>query len=516
LPFLLLTTVMLAALAAPAEGTADDQPFSEARLNERAQHLARSPYVPERGALPKQLAQLSFDQYRGIRFRPDASVWRGGKELFQLQFFHLGHIYREPVSVYLVEGGRARAVRYARALFDYGANALTDPLPDTLGFAGLRVHFPLERKDTFDELVAFLGASYFRALGRGNSYGLSARGLAIDTAVASGEIFPRFREFYIERPAAGARRLVVHALLDSPSTTGAYRFDIVPGKNTSMAVTATLYPRLGAERLGIAPLTSMYFHGENDRIGTDDYRPEVHDSDGLLLWMGNGERLWRPLRNPDRLGVSVFRADALKGFGLLQRDRHPDHYQDLEATYERRPSVWVEPGQGFARGSVFLIEIPSREETNDNIVAFFTPDQGLRPGTPMRFTYRLLWGKAPEPPIAIAAAVATYTGSARQIGVPDAQQPLPPSARKLIVDFAPAPTPASADGVEAVVTASSGEVRNARVQVHPNIHGYRAVFDLIPKGTAPVELRCFLRRDGRALTETWTYRLERPAEEARR
>ncbi|OFX20487.1 MAG: hypothetical protein A2V77_02370 [Anaeromyxobacter sp. RBG_16_69_14] len=538
---LLLTSISL--LAAPqgapeVDGKAGQQ-FSESWLNERARQLARSSYAPFNGAVPEELLKLTFDEYRAIRFRPAASVWRAAKEPFELQFFHLGHLFREPVSVYLVEGGRADLVRYRSDLFDYGEKRFSQPLPDTLGFAGFRVHAPIERKDYFDEVMAFLGASYFRAVGRNNAYGVSARGLAINTAVASGEIFPQFREFYVERPAPGSRHMVVHALLDSPTTTGAYRFDVTPiaaqpdqaprrrrarsplpraappedgGDNTAIKVSATLYPRQGAERLGVAPLTSMFLHGESDRSRFDDCRPEVHDSDGLLIWFGNGERLWRPVRNPDRLGVSVFRTDSLKGFGLMQRDRHPDHYEDLEASYERRPSVWIEPAEGFARGSLYLIEIPSREETNDNVVVFFTPDEKLAPDAPVRFAYRLLWGKSPEPPIATAAAVATYTGSARQIGSREAQQPLPPTARRLIIDFAPVSAPTGADGVEAVVTTSSGEVKNVRVQEHPFIGGYRAVFDFVPAGAEPAEMRCFLRRNGLALTETWTYRLERPHE----
>jgi glucans biosynthesis protein len=494
--------------AATATASGDTHPFSGAWLHDRAQRLARSEYAPPGPALPEELAQLTFDQYRHIRFRPEATLWRDARLPFDLQLFHPGHIYREPVSVEVVTGGRARPVRFDPALFDYGANRLAAPLPDSVGFAGFRVGHSLNRKTHLGEVVAFLGASYFRALGRGNAYGLSARGLAIDTALPSGEIFPAFREFYVERPARDARRLVVHALLDSPTTTGAYRFDVTPGEATEVRVRATLYPRRGAERLGIAPLTSMFLYGENGRSRFDDYRPEVHDSDGLLVWFGNGERLWRPLQNPDRLEVSSFRADSLKGFGLLQRDRNPDHYGDPEARYEWRPSAWVEPLEGFGPGTVFLVEIPSPEETNDNVVAFFTPDRKLEPGSPMRFAYRLLWGRAPEPRVGTAEAVATRIGNARQIGIPAAQQPLPPSARKLVVDFVPPkPTRASADRIEAVVTVSSGAVKNARVQAYPTIGGHRAVFDFVPAQAEPVELRCFLRRDGMALSETWTYRL---------
>lgn len=514
LSFVLASLAILAAPPAtkPVAGN-DAHPFSEAWLQQRAQRLSRTQHAAPRNALPAALAGLTFDQYRDIRFRPEASLWHGTGVGFEVQLFHPGYIFREPVAVEIVERGRSRPVRYGPDLFDYGANKFTEPLPDTLGYAGFRVHAPINRKNYFDEVVAFLGASYFRAVGKGSSYGLSARGLAVDTALPSGEIFPSFREFYVEKPARGATQLVVHALLDSPTTTGAYRFDIVPGATTEMRVTATLYPRQAAQRLGLAPLTSMFLYGETGRTTFDDYRPEVHDSDGLLLWFGNGERLWRPLVNPERLEVSSFRAESLKGFGLLQRDRLADHYQDLEATYERRPSVWIEPLEGFGSGSVMLVEIPSREEINDNIVAFFTPDEKLAPGTPFRFAYRMRWGNAPEPPLAIASVVATRKGSARQVGVPAAKQPLPANARKIVLDFAgPVPSGGS-DGIEAVVTVSTGEVRNTRVEPIPSVGGYRAVFDFVPAKPEPVEMRCFLRRQGAALSETWTYRLAAPRAE---
>lgn len=507
--------VPLTGWATPASAAGNSRPFNEAWLRAHAQHLAQSEYQTTAQKLPEALAALSFDQYRSIRFRPEASIWRGAKLPFELQLFHLGHFFTEPVSLYLVEGGRARPLGFSPAMFDYGGIQFSEPLPDTLGLAGFRVHYPLNRKNYLDEVLVFLGASYFRALGRGNAYGLSARGLAIDTALPSGEVFPVFREFYIETPAAGARHLVVHALLDSPNTTGAYRFDILPGEPTEVRVEATLFPRRTVERLGLAPLSSMYLFGENDRRGFNDYRPEVHDSDGLLVWFGNGERLWRPLQNPERLEVSSLRAESLKGFGLLQRDRLVDHYQDLEAQYEHRPSVWIEPTEGFGSGSVFLIEIPSREEIHDNIAAFFTPDAKLVPGTPVRFAYRLLWGMAPAPAVATATVTATRRGDARQIGIPEEKQSLDPQARKFVVDFV-SPTPPVSDGsVDALITTSTGTVKNTRVQAYPAIGGYRAVFDFVPNGQDPVEMRCFLRRLQVTLSETWSYRFSPPRQESK-
>ncbi len=498
--------------AAPATAVSlstESQPFSETWLRDRAQQMAQADYAPLTGKLPPALTDLTYDQYRDIRFRPDASLWRSAKLPFQLQLFHLGLFFTDPVSLHVVERGRARTMRYTSNLFNYGKTRFSEPLPDTLGFAGFRIHYPLNRKDYFDELMVFLGASYFRALGRNNLYGLSARGLAIDTAEPTGEIFPVFREFYVEKPAKGAKgakHLVVHALLDSPPMTGAYRFDIIPGDNIEVRVTTTLFPRRSVQRLGVAPLTSMFLFGENGRRGFDDYRPEVHDSDGLLIWFGNGEQLWRPLQNSDRLEVSEFRAEGLKGFGLLQRDRNQSHYEDLEASYERRPSVWIEPREGFGKGSVFLVEIPSREEIHDNIVAFYTPEAKPAPGTPIRLAYRMYWGMKTGPRPFVGSTVGTRTGSARQVGLAANQQKVDASARKFVVDFASPVPVTSADDVEAVVSASSGEAKNTRVESYPAIGGYRAVFDFVPNGANPVELRCFLRRGDTALSETWSYR----------
>jgi glucans biosynthesis protein len=503
----LVLALAIASATASAGAAEAPQPFSEAWLQARAEQLSHAPYDSREGALPGELASLGYDQFRDIRFRPDHAMFEASGSLFQLQLFHLGFIFRQPVDLYVVERGKAQRIPYDESLFDFGKNHFPEPLPSNVGFAGFRAHFPLNRPGVRDEVIAFLGASYYRAVGRGTVYGLSARGLAIDTGLPKGEEFPWFREFYVEKPTRRARTLVVHAILDSPTTSGAYRFEITPGESTIVRVTATLYPRKGAERLGLAPLTSMFFFGANGGARFDDFRTAVHDSDGLLLWLGTGERVWRPLANPERLQVSAFQAPGLKGFGLLQRHRSARDYSDAESEFERRPSAWVEPVEGFGDGTVYLVEIPSQQETDDNVVAFFTPRDGLNPGTPLRFSYRLLWGSEAEPPVPTAAAVSTRIGNARTIGIPEDKQPLPPSARRFVIDFVPPSTPESVEGMEAVVTVSSGTVHGARVEAYPAIGGYRAVFDYVPEAGKPVDMRCFLRRgaSGDALSETWTY-----------
>nr|WP_244224782.1 glucan biosynthesis protein [Corallococcus sicarius] len=480
--------------APAARGTASG--FSADTVLEKARALAAKPYQEPPVGVPPSFEALTYDQYRDIRFREDRSLWKAEGLPFRAQFFHPGFYYTRPVGVNVVEGGKARAVPFSTDQFTYGPLVGTLPKGKVNGFAGFRINAPLNTKGYYDELVAFLGASYFRALGKGNLYGLSARGLAIDTALPGpgGEEFPTFREFWLETPAAGADTVVVHALLDSPSATGAYRFAIRPGVQTVMEVQATVFARKQVRQLGLAPLTSMYLFGENDRGDFDDFRPEVHDSDGLSVWMKSGEKLWRPLKNPRQVQVSSFRTDGLAGFGLLQRDQAFSSYEDLEARSERRPGAWVEPVGDWGKGSVRLVELPTREEINDNIVAFWVPDAPVPAGAHLGFSYRLSWGFAPEGVKAGGSVVAaTRVAAGTRVG-----------ARRFVLDF----TPGNGEGtgpVEAVVTASRGQVLHPRAEAHAITGGYRAAFELLPDGEGPIELRCFLKRGSETLTETWSY-----------
>jgi len=473
------------------EGT----PFSEAWLRTEARRLAAEPYRPPGPALPGALTELTYDDHRDIRFRTDQALWRGDDLPFEVQFFHPGGLFQTPVHIFEVRDGLAREVAYGAELFDYGANELP-PLPEDLGFAGFRLHYPLNRPDYLDELVVFLGASYFRALGRGHQYGLSARGLAIDTATSQGEEFPAFTAFWLKRPLPGADRAMAYALLDSPSVTGAYTFIITPGDATVMDVSVALFPRTAVERLGVAPLTSMYLFGPNDRLGIDDFRPRVHDSDGLAVWTGSGERIWRPLVNPESLRISSFTDETPRGFGLVQRERDFEAYQDLEARYELRPTAWVQPLGDWGRGRVQLIEIPTDEEIHDNIVAYWVPETPVEPGRELSFGYRLHWCTRPPQPPAGGLVVATHVGAG---SVPD--------SRKFVIDYAGGPLDDLAPDapVEPVVTVWHGEVHNP-VAVHNDaVGGWRLFFDMTSDADRPVEMRAFLRLDDAALTETWSY-----------
>jgi glucans biosynthesis protein len=387
-------------------------------------------------------------------------------------------------------------------MFDFGENSPALDLPKDLGFAGFRLHAPLNRPDRLDEFVVFLGASYFRAVGRNQRYGISARGVAIDTGLPKEEEFPAFRRFWLERPAPGADELVVHGLLDGPSLTGAYTFRVRSGATTVMDVETVLFARQRIELLGIAPLTSMFLFGPNDRRGVDDFRPGVHDSDGLQIWSSSGEWLWRPLVNPEELRLSLFSSTDPKGFGLMQRTRDFAAYQDLEMRYDLHPSLWVEPLESWGMGHVRLIEIPSPREIYDNIVAFWVPKEPVEAGSEWLFHYRLYW--CAEPPFRpdLGEVVATSIGMG---GDPGEQGDT--GLRKLVIDFAggqlediPADAP-----VEAAIGVSAGEAITPVARRNEVTGGWRAMFDLRPDGDGPVELRCVLRLAGQALTETWIY-----------
>ena len=488
--------MLLALVAAPAWS------FDFEDVAKRARELASAPHKRGPG-LPKELAGLDYDRYRDIRYKPERALWREAKLPFEAAFFHQGLYFDQPVRIHEVSAEGVREIRFDPDAFDYGANKL-DPArlrELNLGFAGFRVHFPVNTPKYKDEVLVFLGASYFRALGKGQRYGASARGLAIDTALASGEEFPRFTEFWIERPAPGAKTLTVHALLDSRRATGAYRFVLRPGADTVMDVKARVYLREKVGKLALAPLTSMFLFGENQRASYDDFRPEVHDSDGLSVHSAEGEWIWRPLVNPRRLLTTSFALTNPRGFGLMQRDRDYTRYEDTEVRYELRPSIWVAPRGDWGPGRIELVQIPVPDETNDNIVAYWVPDQPPAPNQPYDFEYRLLWQKDADtrPPQAWVTQTRRGRGYVRK----------PDESIGFVIDwegpvFKQLPQDAK---VEAVVWAD-GNGRIAEVNAWPNevTGGWRSTLRLRRLDEAkPVELRAFLRSGGNTISETWSY-----------
>jgi glucans biosynthesis protein len=502
----LLGTATLVAVPAGAfaePGLPEGRAFSFDILAAEMQARAREPFVP--AVKPEGFTgALTYDTWRHIVFRDDAARWTGPGMMFRLGAFHTGWLYGEPVRLYDVSGGTVQAMPFTTADFRYnGPLAGRVPPADLPGVAGFRLNFPLNRPDVFDELVAFLGASYFRALGQGSAYGLSARGLALNTATGTAEEFPRFTAFYLQRPAPGALEVALSAALDSPSVTGAYRFVIRPGRETQMEVTARLFFRADVEEIGIAPLTSMFLYDEKNRTAFDDYRPRVHDSNGLRMVEADGSVLWRPLNNPATLANSVFAGPKTR-FGLHQRGRDFRDYQDAGAHYERRPSLDVEPLEDWGPGSVRLVEIPTDKEVNDNIVAFWVPEgRGARAGEARAFRYRLHWGNLDAAaPDALAEVTSFKAGHAGVSGVEH-----PEDARKFVVDFAGPPLadlPSDAE-ISAVITHSAGEILSQTLERVDDIGIWRLVIDLAAPGSPIVELSAHLAGFGRKLTETWLY-----------
>ena len=468
-----------------------------------ARQLADQPFHAE----PKPAAStrpasdaLTYDQYRDIRFRPDHSLWRADKLPFEVQFFHPGFVNTETVKINEVTAdGASRPVVFDMADFNYGHNA-TPSRALASGYAGFRVHANINNAQHKDEVVVFLGASYFRAVGKDQRYGLSARGLAVDTVGAGPEEFPRFTEYWLEKPAPGATALVIIALLDSKSVAGAYRFVVTPGTDTVVDVQSHLYLRKDVATLGVAPLTSMFFSGEN-QPQPGDFRPEVHDSDGLMVETGTGEWLWRPLSNPKHVLTTSFAMPSVKGFGLMQRDRAYTSYEDDEARYELRPSAWITPTGDWGAGRVELVQLNTADETNDNIVAYWVPAHLPAHDQPLDFAYRMRWQRTQEQHPPGAWVVQSRIGhSFATLGAGEQQ---------FIVDFTgPSLASLTADAkVKAVVTgAANVDVLATNVYLDEATGDWRLALRFKQRDAdQPVELRAFLQLGNDILSETWTH-----------
>ncbi|MGJ8610766.1 MAG: glucan biosynthesis protein, partial [Octadecabacter sp.] len=413
----------------------------------------------------------------------------------RMDVFAPGLYFPNPIDISVVQDGTARPV-----LFDLDVFDRTDKFPeltidDSLGYSGLRLRAELETSGIYQEFAVFQGASYFRAIGTGNIYGVSARGLAIDTAGPSGEEFPEFRAFWLEKPAAGASGFVMHALLDGPSCTGAYRFEITTGQPLTMDVQATMFPRRQLDTVGIAPLTSMFQYDETNRARFTDFRPAVHDTDGLQIMNGAGETIWRPLANPKTLQISSFVDDNPRGFGLMQRARTYGDFADLEALYHRRPGVWIEPQGDWGKGVISLIEIPTTSEVFDNIVCYWQPDGGLPAGQEATFAYTLTWGDDIGYGTGLKA-LNTMIGSA-----------FDNDGIIVLIDFEDsADVPADLNEIERLIRSNAGEVSGGVLQRNPETGGPRLTFKFHPGDAETIEFRTQLRLNGEPLSEVWLYR----------
>ncbi|VWX62794.1 Glucans biosynthesis protein D 2 [Burkholderiales bacterium 8X] len=516
-------SMALAALGFPADALAaggiklsSPRPFSFDRLVGLAKSLSSRPFVADSSLPADVLQRIDYEEHGKIKYDPNDALFRDGPGAFPVTFFHLGRFFQTPVHMYVTESasgdGFAREILYDSALFSMPPESPARQLKDGAGFAGFRLQesrngdqqkLPWQTNDW----VAFLGASYFRAIGELYQYGLSARGIALDAAVPEKpEEFPNFTRFYFEPPAPDSNAVTVHALLEGPSITGAFKFVMQRTKAVLMDIEARLFLRKDVARLGLVPLTSMFWYGETTKPTAIDWRPEVHDSDGLAIWNGSGERIWRPLNNPSQTRASAFSDNKPRGFGLLQRDRNFDHYQD-GVYYEKRPSLWVEPIGDWGEGSVQLIEIPTDDEIHDNILACWVPKAPATAGSSYNLKYRLHWTDQEPYPSPLARCIATRIGRG---GQPGTQRPQ--GVRKFMVEFIGQPLVALPFGVkpELVLTASRGKFSYIFSEAVPNgVPGHwRAQFDFTPEGNEPVDMRLYLKNGDQTLSETWLYQLQ--------
>lgn len=486
--------------AATPEAAPTPKPFDFEDVVAVAQDYASREYSQPVSQLTGSFADLNYDQYRAIRFRRDRDPWRDSR-VFALDLLPPGAIFYEPVEINLVSGGVATKVAFSPKLFDFDPSQFPEggdmETTGNMGFSGFRLRTPLNRPDVMDEFAVFQGASYFRAVARGTLYGLSARGLAIGTGSPEGEEFPIFRSFWIYEPDPQERTVRINALLDSKSITGAFEFVLAPGAETVINTRVSLFPRRDLKTVGIAPLTSMYWFGPADRKRIDDYRPSVHDSDGLQMLTGSETRLWRVLSGPPTLQASAFMDNDPLGFGLAQRARNFDDFQDAEARYDLRPSAWIAPQGRWGKGSVSLIEIPVENEFNDNIVSFWQPADALVKGQRHDFNYVLTFAAEIPDSAPISRVLETMTGKA--INNAD--------ARTYIVDFDLSVF--GSDDPTAQIRASAGRIGHNYLIRMPQQGRMRLSFEYFPENAKVSDLSAVLNGPDGALSETWIARWAR-------
>ncbi|WP_269541927.1 glucan biosynthesis protein [Cerasicoccus fimbriatus] len=466
-------------------------------VSDLAKQKAEAAYGEDAEPLPPALRNLTYDDYRNLRFRNSEALWLGQDYRYIIEFFHPGYIYDQPVLVFETTDTHVQEIPFQRGFFNYEDTTLSpNEAPDNIGFAGVRIRYPLNMPQVRDDLIVFQGASYFRALGKGNSYGLSSRALGVGIG-KEGEQFPHFTRIWLKKPAdPNAEKLIVFALLEGENVTGAYEFTLTPGDETVVEVRSRIWPLGDTDRLNFAPLTSMFCFGESSEFPIDDWRPEVHDSDGLLI--ANGKQwTWRPLKNPTTITHQSFPVDQLRGFGLLQRDRRFGSYEDLEANYENRPSVWVTPEGKWPQGEIVLVELPTPDETEDNINAFWKPAEPPANGQFYDLNYRMSW-RSSEPNRALANVLESRIG----------QKTLDPQSTSFAIEFSP---PKDFKPEQLSELTIDFQADGAPVKTEPQLrynkpeNSVRAYFDLSRNTQTAHHLALTLMRNGEPVSEKWTY-----------
>lgn len=497
LPALALLGALIPSVAMAAFGFED--------VAEKAQKLASAPYEAP-AEIPKFMQTMSYDAYQNIRFDPEKSLWRENGSRFQVMMVPPGLFYRHAVKLNVIDSEGTHDIPFRKSDFTFADPEVAKRVPANLGFAGFKLTYPLKGKQEQNQFMVFAGASYFRGVGRDNSFGISARGLAIDTGLSGGEEFPSFTEFWLERPSPDAHAMTFYGLLEGESVTGAYEFAVYPGEVTRLQVRARLFPRSSVELLGVAPLTSMFYYGENTGRPRGEWRAQVHDSDGLQIHNGgSGEWLWRPLLNPRELQMDYLMTDNVRGFGLLQRDRNFDDYHDLQARYELRPSAWVKTEGDWGPGQVVLVQLPTENETNDNIVAFWRPQEKVVAGQKLEYAYEVQFGAEGLGGNPMGHVVNTYVGDGSIIGG-GAEK----GAYRILVDFNGGVLDKQrprAPVLSNVTAMEGGEVLEHFVEYNEALKGWRLSMLVRPATRKSLSLRAFLSLGDETLTETWTYRL---------
>ncbi|WP_245410978.1 glucan biosynthesis protein [Microvirga flavescens] len=472
----------------------DGQKFDPSAVIDIARQLAKKPFVPQPNDLPDAFANLNYDQYISIKTRSPFQIWAGENRGIFVEPLHRGFVFTNAVDLYLVEDEAIRRVGYDASLYNF--NGVTPPnnLGD-IGFSGFRLLASPGDGPAYDFAI-IQGATFFRALAKGQNFGAMARALTLKPAEVRGEEFPFFRAFWLERPAVGGNSITIHGVLDSESTSGAVRMTFRPGDMTIVDVETTLFPRVNLEHVGLGGIGSTYFFGPNDRRNIDDIRPAVYESTGLQMFNGKGEWLWRPLHNPETLQISAFVDNAPKGFGLVQRERSYETFQDDDQRFERRPSVWIEPLGDWGQGSVQLLEIPTDSEINDNILTYWRPKAVMAGGSEVSLAYRQYWCWTPPERPPLATVIATRTGQGRS-----------GRRRRFVVDFAGdtlAGTPVG--DLKAVLNVGPGSFQNLKLWAYPERKAVRVAFELDPGNENACEMRLILEAGGKQISETWLYR----------
>ncbi|WP_246601115.1 glucan biosynthesis protein [Alteromonas antoniana] len=503
-----LSMMLLTANSAAQDIDSDKMPGEAAPILQSviddAMQSAQDDYTADDHDLHQKLKSMDYQAYRAIRFDAQSSLWRD-KNDYEIQFFHPGFLYEKPVSIVTVDRkNQTQPLSFNSDMFRYedSATKLKGLTTEKSGFAGFRVHYPIKNDQYKDEFAVFLGASYFRLVGKNQVYGISARGLAIDTALPKGEEFPHFTKFWLIEPVAG-EPITVYARLESPSVAGAYKFEITPGTDTTVATQAWLFAREDVEKLGIAPFTSMFLYGENTEKAHDDYRPEVHDSDGVMMKTHNDEVIWRPLTNPKTLQITSLSDTHPKGFGMLQRDTRWENYLDAEANYHLRPGLWVTPEHGFAKGRLELVEIPTPSETHDNIVAYWVPEKPLLEGESAYFAYTLATVEGSKTAAELANVVHTRQGASVLPGEEVTEET---RTRRFVVDFSvPEDKQIDPQGLSLSLSAAQGKTVQPRTYLVNGGKNIRVTFLLEPDSSSAVDMRMYINYQDQRISEVWNY-----------